>query len=256
MLLAVHSGDDGLKWLPGLIHIPRNVSMPATFNTRTGACSWLDLSAKADLSGATFTGDVNASRIQVNGSSANGLIRLSPAVSGGEASVSFFRNQDRSVSALSPGDAWYIGHNVYTSGPGSFTIGCNNTDAVLTIQPTGLVTIPNGLTVNGPILSSTGEIRPWVLARINNAAASISFQNGSRTAEAVQVAGQVGQYQLTWPTTNLATSYIQLTAAAAVGQQRFVQYVNFSPTGCLIHIYDRNGTPQWTDVNIRVDVAG
>jgi hypothetical protein len=95
-----------------------------------------------------------------------------------------------------------------------------------------------------------------VLARINNGAASISAQKGAQTAEAVQIAGQVGQYQLTWQSTGQATSYIQLTAAAGLGQQRFVQYVNLTTTGCIIHIYDRNGTPQWTDVNIRVDVAG
>ena len=119
-------------------------------------------------------------------------------------------------------------------------------------------TLPNTGWVQLPLYNL--GVAPWVLARINSAATSITFQNGAQTAVAAQVVvggvTQVGQYQLTWPTTGLATSYIQLTAAALIGQQRFVQYLNLTATGCIIHIYDRNGTPQWSDVNIRVDVVG
>ena len=125
---------------------------------------------------------------------------------------------------------------------------------------TGTLTA-SAITLNGSNLQATiTSIRPWVLARINNGAASISHQNGAQTAEAVHVVIdgviQVGRYQLTWPSTGLATSYIQLTCAAGLGQQRFVQYINLTPTGCTIHMYDRIGTPTFTDVNIRVDVAG
>ena len=35
-----NNSDYGLKWMSGLVHIP-NAHLPATFNTATGACSWL-----------------------------------------------------------------------------------------------------------------------------------------------------------------------------------------------------------------------
>jgi len=41
LLLAVNNSDYGIKWMPGLTHIPKSPVLPATFNTLTGQCSWL-----------------------------------------------------------------------------------------------------------------------------------------------------------------------------------------------------------------------
>ncbi|NDC38975.1 MAG: hypothetical protein EBZ48_13150 [Proteobacteria bacterium] len=40
LLIAINNFDYGLKWMPGLVHIPKR-TIPATFDTISGQCSWL-----------------------------------------------------------------------------------------------------------------------------------------------------------------------------------------------------------------------
>ena len=203
------------------------------------------------------------SRLRVISDSANGMIQCSPAVSGSESSIAFYRNTLRSISAT--GDVWVVGHNAHGSGDRGFAIGTNNLGPALSINTAGLVTIPNGLTVNGPIISTTGEIRPWVLGRINTGATGFTNLNGARGAADGVTAVRVndaqgnpipGRYAISWPSVGMSTSYVQLTCSATVGTQRFVNYTLLTATGMIVHCYDQTGAPQATDINVRVDVAG
>jgi hypothetical protein len=206
------------------------------------------LDGKANLTGGTFSGLINVPSLSCVLPAANGASELV-----------YHKNSDKS-GVSEPGAIWAVGRNAHSAGSNSFAIGANVIGSVLSVSQAGDVTIPYGLTVNGPIRSSAGDIRPWVLGRINSGAASMTFQNGAVTATAVQAtdAGAVvpGRYNLTWPTTGLATSYVQLTTAAPFDGPRFVNYTSLTATGMTIHCYDRLGARVFTDINVRVDVAG
>ena len=95
--------------------------------------------------------------------------------------------------------------------------------------------------------------QPWVIARVNAGASSISFQNGLYTS-ATALRNNVGDYTLSWPNTGVGTSYVQLTCAASKNVPRHVNYLNLTATGCNVYITDTTGASVDSDFNIRVDV--
>ena len=80
----------------------------------------------------------------------------------------------------------------------------------------------------------------------------MSFQNGLQTATATR--NGVGDYTLTWPTTGLGTSYVQLTCAAFKNSPRHINYLGLTATGCNVYLTDTSGVSIDSDFNIRVDV--
>ena len=81
----------------------------------------------------------------------------------------------------------------------------------------------------------------------------MTFQNGLQTT-ATATRNGVGDYTLTWPTTGLGTSYVQLTCAAFKNAPRHINYLGLTATGCNVYLTDTSGVSIDSDFNIRVDV--
>ena len=179
LLLAVHNGDNGQKWLPGLVHIPRSITMPATSNTVTGQYSWL-----APTASPTFNG-----RVIVQTDSTSGGIQVSPVVQNAESSIGFYTNTNRTVSAN--GDLWVIGQNAWANGAGprTFAIGAHGPNACLSINSARNITIPYNLVLSGSMTSrlrvtadsANGMIQCSPLA--NGSESSIGFYRNTNRGE-------------------------------------------------------------------------
>ena len=82
----------------------------------------------------------------------------------------------------------------------------------------------------------------------------MSHQSGIHTGTAARIG--IGNYTLSWPTTGVATSYVQLTCAAANNNPRFVNYLSLTATGMSVFITNMTGGSVDSDFNVRVDAPG
>ena len=83
---------------------------------------------------------------------ANNSIEMFPTISGQQAAISFYKNNDRSVNAT--GDAWAVGYNVGNSSGSVFSIGASGLGNIITIDDTGTTTISANVNINGTLANS------------------------------------------------------------------------------------------------------